>query len=319
MSSTTGRIGTRSSNSSKHPGLANKGTVRRTSAEVKAAAKAKEAAKNAKKKAHEARIQRVAEFESMAKTNEETMDATPRPNFAPRVNHTSPGPGSDISLAPPGESDGNNLPDSAILAETPAPKKIPAVKAKNSKKLTTNAENSGDESEPLSLNIPRGRPVYPAPVLEETDTDGDSPPMRSWRRKRDARRAAQDEPEDSESVVAEEKDLPPPSKKSRNSNVEKPQLEAGRKKKESVHNAIAAIQQEMSADSGQAREKQKEDEVTVIEPEGNLRKSQSAGSKRFGDGPQWKRQEEENAGGSLKKRPNQNKDQIGLPGHGDTT
>lgn len=308
MSSTTGRIGTRSSNSSKHPGLANKGTVRRTSAEVKAAAKAKEAAKNAKKKAHEARIQRVAEFESMAKTNEETMDATPRPNFAPRVNHTSPGPGPDNEIAPPGESDGNN---SAILAETPAPKK-----------LATIAEDSGDESEPLSLNIvPRGRPVYPALalVLEETDTDGDSPPMRRWRRKRDARRAAQDEPEDS--VVAEEKDLPPPSKKSRNSNVEKPQPEAGRKKKESVRNAIAAIQRDMSADSGQAREnlKQKEDEVTVIEPEGNSKKSQSAGSKRFGDGPQWNRQEEENASGSLKKRPNQNKDQIGLPGHGDTT
>ena len=57
------RIGTRSSNASKHPGLASKPVTHRTSAEVKATAKAKEAAKKAKKEAQQARLKRVAEFE----------------------------------------------------------------------------------------------------------------------------------------------------------------------------------------------------------------------------------------------------------------
>jgi hypothetical protein len=83
----TGRMGTRSSNSSKHPGLLNKTNSRRTSAEVKAATEAKVAAKKAKEEAHEASIQRVAEFETNARTNEELADATPRPNFVPRVNN----------------------------------------------------------------------------------------------------------------------------------------------------------------------------------------------------------------------------------------
>ena len=74
--------------------MANKPTKRRTSAEVKAAAMAKAAAKIAKKEAQLTRIQRVAEFESSAKHNEDITDATPRPNFAPR-GHPISEPNSD--------------------------------------------------------------------------------------------------------------------------------------------------------------------------------------------------------------------------------
>lgn len=84
MSSPPPRIGTRASNATRHPGLPNKSAARRTSAEVKAAKDAKEAAKKAKIEAQQARLERVADFESQAKMNEDMANATPRPHFAPR-------------------------------------------------------------------------------------------------------------------------------------------------------------------------------------------------------------------------------------------
>lgn len=306
----TGRIGTRSSNSSKHPGLANKTTLRRTSVEVKAAAKAKEAAKKAKKEAHEARIHRVAEFESREKTNEEQTDATPRPDFATRDSEISDG----HSLAPPGESDDS---DSVKPAEMPVPKargRKKGIPAARRKELASIAEKPRDESEPV-LSKKTQASTRKRPIMEETDTDGDGPPLRNWKpkAKRDGFTASKETPDEPEDFAAdEEKNLPPPSKKPRNSNVKEKDSEAGRrKKKESIRDAIAAIQQATSADSGQASEKRGEDEVTAVE---GGKKSKSSGGKRFGDGPQLNRQGEKNGGRSLIKRPNQNKDQIGLPG-----
>jgi hypothetical protein len=77
---------TRSRNAGQHPGLVIKANKRRTSAEVKAAAEAKQAAKEAKKEAKIASIQRAAKFESAAMGNEDLIDATPRPNVSSKPN-----------------------------------------------------------------------------------------------------------------------------------------------------------------------------------------------------------------------------------------
>jgi hypothetical protein len=85
---------------------------------------------------------------------------------------------------------------------------------------------------------------------------------------------------------------------------------SGKQKKESIREAIAAIQQATSADSS------REVAVTVAE-EGEKSKDvvSTASIKRFGDGPQWNQQGK--GGTDIKgtiKRPNQYKDQIDLPG-----
>ena len=100
MASTPRRMSTCPANTSKHPGLvASKPTTRRSSAEVKSAAKVKAAAKIAKKEAQLAGIQRVAEFESNAKHDEDIADATPHPNFAPRGHPASDSePNSEAAL-----------------------------------------------------------------------------------------------------------------------------------------------------------------------------------------------------------------------------
>jgi len=75
---------TRLKNATQHPGLAYKSATRRTTAEVKAIAEAKQAAKVAKKEAKTASIRRAAAFESTAMAEEDFIDATPRPKFHPR-------------------------------------------------------------------------------------------------------------------------------------------------------------------------------------------------------------------------------------------
>ena len=116
-------MATRSANSSKHPGLANKTTTRRTSAEVKAAAEAKEAAKAAKKEAQNAHIKRVTEFESKARDDEDLIDATPRPNFMPHGSHADLGtseadrPNSDGHTYVPPDESGDELDD--VVEATP--------------------------------------------------------------------------------------------------------------------------------------------------------------------------------------------------------
>ena len=83
---------TRPGNAKKHFGLIGKTTtVRRTLAQVKAAAAAKRAAKDAKDAARTASIRHAAEFESMALDNEDLIDATPRPKFTPNANQLHTG------------------------------------------------------------------------------------------------------------------------------------------------------------------------------------------------------------------------------------
>ena len=171
------RMATCSSNTSKHPGLVNKTTTHRTSVEVKAATKAKEAAKVAKKEAQQASIKRIMEFETNARDNEDLVDATPQLNFTPCGSHSDSdiclrtsevdGPNSNGNMyVPPDESD-DESDDSVKLAEaTPAPKgrkkvtPATATKAKKpgvagnvnlkaTKQLAIITKSSDGESEPL--------------------------------------------------------------------------------------------------------------------------------------------------------------------------
>jgi hypothetical protein len=277
----TGRMGTRSSNSSKHPGLVTKTTTRRSSADVKAAAKVKEDGKKAKKEDQDARIQRVADFESSAKTAEELADATPRPKFATRGTHDAE-ISDGQSLAPPGDSDDYEM----RLPNLKKRKRIPTRKKKD---LATIAEDSGDEDNIILYTGPIDVPKRV--ILEETDTDGDGPPLRNWKRK-----AKQEISDDDEPAVAEEKTIPPPSKKARKMSndedseqqMEKPQPKTSKKKKPSVREAVAAIQQAKSGETSKDRGRQ-----------GEERAEESHGQA-----------EDDNS------RPNQNKDQpeIGLLG-----
>src|SRR5712664_2678528 len=132
----TSRIGTRSSNSSKHPGLAAKTTKRRSSADVKASAKVKEATKMAKKEVQTARIQRVADFESSTKTAEEVADATPRPKFAPC--------GTDLDVE---ISDGQSLAPGESDDDIHAPRKRKRIPAAKMKDLAPITEDSGDDGD----------------------------------------------------------------------------------------------------------------------------------------------------------------------------
>lgn len=254
-----GRIGTRASNATKHPGLSKPKVVRRSSADVKTAALAKEAAKKSKKEAQQAGIKRVADFESMAITNEELGNATPRPNFAPRANLDS-----DSCRV----SDGNNqLNDSDVdikSTKTSVPKgkkkRGPAAGAKGKKKQLPTVVESDNDSEPVFLsNLKKGR-VPKRPILEETDSDGFSPPLKKWgKSKVDPLEAAKNEPEG--------RDIPPSKKLkvTKGSDVDIEVAEPG-KKKGSIRGAIASIQQETNA------------------------------NKRFGDGPQWSQRGKEGGG-----------------------
>lgn len=80
---------TRASNATTHPGLVTKSAARRSPGRAKAEKDAKKAAKAAAKQAkieaEQARLKRVADFESQVMMNEEVADATPRPNFTPRA------------------------------------------------------------------------------------------------------------------------------------------------------------------------------------------------------------------------------------------
>jgi hypothetical protein len=270
---------TRASNASKHPGLANKPAPRRTSAQVKAAATAKEAAKAAKKQAEEARIKRVAEFESNARNNEDLIDATPRPNFTPRGSH----PDSDAGLGtseddvsnpdkhtyiPPDESgdESDNCIQSAEVMPIPKGKKkatlagiAQKVGSTATEQLATIAENSEGDSEPVKRAKMSSRWGQ---ILEETDSDGVPPPFRNWKPNTRGRAT---ETEDSESDMEV-----PPSKKPKvmekvmeKESTEKP----GKKKKQSVREAIAAIQQGQTAASayGNSGASEKQAEVAAKE------------------------------------------------------
>jgi hypothetical protein len=198
----TGRMGTRPANSSKHPGLTNKPTTRRSSAEVQADAKAKEVAKRAKKEAHQNRIKRVADFESNVKANEDLTDATPRPNFAPRGN-TNLDSDDGHNPGAPSDSDFNQS------TETPVPKGRKKVIPAKTKPLATIVE-SGDESEPILSKKARAPPKKMI-ILEETDSDDFAPPLRNWIPRAKRGYATKNEAE-SESATDESGEVPPSKK-----------------------------------------------------------------------------------------------------------
>ena len=304
---------TRASNASKRPGLATKPAPCRTSAEVQAAAKAKEAASAAKKQAQEACIKRVAEFESNARTNEDLIDATPRPNFAPCGSQ----PDSDADLGtseddgpnpdkhtytPPDESadeSDNSMQSAEIMSVPKGKKKTTLAAAANkvtksgmarkvglatTKQLVTIAENVERDSEP---SIFRRSDWWKGQVLEETDSNGIAPPLRYWKPKAQGR--------DTEMVDSKRDTEAPPSKKPKvvKNAVEQESMEKLAKKKQSIHEAITAVQQgQMGASAngnGGVSEKQAEVaakekvRVAVTEVKSQLRDV----PKHFSDGPQW--------------------------------
>ena len=104
----------------------------------------------------------------------------------------------------------------------------------------------------------------------------------------------------------------PPSEKNevaKVSDVDKErEVEKHGRKKESVREAIAAIQQATGVESSQAGKKQGGVE------EKKLSKPEDVASGKhlsFSDGPQWNKWGEEDGGRNAVKHPNQNKDQIG--------
>ena len=344
---------TRASNATKRPGLAIKPAPRRTSEEVKAAANTKKAANAAKKQAQEARIKRVAAFESNARDNEDLIDATPRPNFTPRDSHPDsetglgtseddgPNPNKNTYI-PPDESDdeSDNSVQSAEVMPVPKRKKkaTPAAAASKvtkpgmagkasstaTKQLATITENSDSDSEPLAPKKAQMSSRW-GQIEEETDSDGVNLPLKRWKPKVRGRAT------ETEGSAAVESDMEaPPSKKPK---VVQQSMEKMGKKKESVREAIAAIQQGQMGNNGGVREK-RQAEVAVGEKARaavtEMKNPLKGVPKRFGDGPQWNRRGEGSETEDVEKlegdqsitncpvkRPNQN-DHIDLPGN-DTT
>ncbi|KAF8802625.1 hypothetical protein BYT27DRAFT_7260921 [Phlegmacium glaucopus] len=75
---------TRTRNRTTHPGLADKTTNRRSTAEVQQERAAKACAKAAHKEAKQQSIDRAAAFEHAEMANEDMVDTTPRPSFTPK-------------------------------------------------------------------------------------------------------------------------------------------------------------------------------------------------------------------------------------------
>jgi hypothetical protein len=231
-------------------------------AEVKAEAKAKAAAKAVKKQVKQDQIEHVAGFETKVMANEDLMDATPQPNFAPR-SHTcvksedleSKDPEVDEpnadghtyvpgdSANPDNESDDEEsvevMPISARrkkqapIAPTKASKPVPARKV--SKQLDTIAESSEDETEqPLSKVTLKKR----AMVVEDSDDDG----IKQLSKKLKVKAKKSQETASLESEL----DLPPPKKAKvaqEDVGLQEMAEKSGKRKKESVCKAIAAVQE----------------------------------------------------------------------------
>jgi hypothetical protein len=77
-------IETQLSNKSAHPGLAIKAKQCQTMAEVQQEHKAKAQAKAAQEETKQWNINHAAEFEHAEMVNEDIIDATPHPSFAPK-------------------------------------------------------------------------------------------------------------------------------------------------------------------------------------------------------------------------------------------
>jgi hypothetical protein len=263
---------TRSSNASKRPGLAAKSTPHRTSAEVKAEARAKAAAKAAKKQAKQDQIEHVAGFETEAIANEDLMDATPRPNFAPKYRTRVKsedlesedlevdGPNADGDTYVPGEGNpADESDDSArsteampiparkkILAPAVAPTKAlkPVPARKVSKQLDTIAESSEDESEP-----PLSKVTSKKRVMVVEDTDDDRIELPSKKAKVNVKAKAKVTKIQKTASSESDTDLPPPKKAKvaqKNIGQQDTAEKSGKRKKESICEAIAAVQERMA-------------------------------------------------------------------------
>jgi hypothetical protein len=225
---------------------------------VKAEAKAKAAAKAVKKQGKQDQIEGVAGFKTEAMANEDLLDATPQPNFAPRSRTRVESedlevdePNADGCTHVPGETDPDDESDddtrsaeampipprkkkqAPAVAPTKASKPVPARKV--SKKLDTIAESSEDESEPPLSKV---RLKKRAMVVEDTDEE-----LLSKKSKVKVKATKYQEMASFES----EPDLPPPKK----AKVAQEDIglqgmvgKSGKRKKESICEAIAAVQEQ---------------------------------------------------------------------------
>ena len=296
---------THSANSSKCPGLVTQAKPRRTTAQVKADAEAKAAAKLAKKKERDARIKEVAEFESEAMEIEDLMDATPRPNFASkcgtRGSHLTSedlessevdGPNPDRHTYIPSdvdESDDESEDFTETIDATPVParkKKSVAPAAASTKQTKQKATKKSDSRVGKQLTI----------ITENPESDEEPLVSKSYDRKQGM------VVEDSEINLRGHADVLE-TKRSKVLNGAEQEVKTKQwSKKESVREAIAAIQQGQRAattdtnDGGMSEVVLKVSEKVVHE--------KNVSSKHFGDGPQWSKRGEAKRGvdeGGVKK------------------
>jgi hypothetical protein len=166
------------------------------------------------------------------------------------------------------------------VAPTKASKPVPAIKV--SKKLDTIAESSEDESEPPLSKV---RSKKRAMVVEDTDEE-----LLSKKSKVKAKETKYQEMASSES----EPDLPPPKKAKvaqEDIGLQGTVGKSGKRKKESIRDAIAAVQErtapiaEFDSSSSGANEEWGETMAVKHTARGAVNNP-----KRLGDGPQWSRQ-----------------------------
>jgi len=317
---------TRSTNATQRPGLVVKPAKRRTPAEVKAATEAKEAAKEAKKQAKEASINRAAEFENNAMANEDLMDATPQPNFNPRPStptetasetetshdiEMSDRPNFDNhTYVPPEDPTEDDTMGSEDFAETPIPlsKKrkgatTEATKATKRVGLTRSfaiadlaAEAPLKRGQPKSRDDQQRQPkskaadddTSPANIMDDSATESDDqpPPTKKARGKKTA--------EQSVEIIdhsAAKSNGAPSSKKAKAKVVEDVEAKKMKKKKESIRDAIEAVQvKTMEGLDSDSRNRPSVDIASrlKLDVKGKLAvKAERSEPIRFGNGPQW--------------------------------
>jgi hypothetical protein len=278
--------------------------------EVQAEAETKAAAKAAKQAERNVRIRSIAEFEREAMGREDVTDATPRPSFGTTKRSGRNYDESDLDDDEPDlDWDSPDRPaddglESEDLAETVDATPVPARKRKNAAPPAATKKTK--------LNPP-GKPKSKASKqLDDINEDLESEEELLVSKKgpgsvKNARLIVEDSD-------TSDTDLPV-TKKSRVSDDAKTEVKSTRSKKESVREAISAINQghaDMKGRGGTAEVVVKGKARGVTEQE-----------KRLGDGPQWNKhqgnsKEYDESGPTPVKRSNQNMSQD--PGeHGDAT
>ncbi|KIM86487.1 hypothetical protein PILCRDRAFT_4965 [Piloderma croceum F 1598] len=314
---------TRSMNATQHPGLVVKPAKRRTPAEVKAATDAKEVAKEAKKQAKEASINRAAEFENNAMANEDIMDATPRPNFDPRPStptetasetetidiEMSDRPNFDnhtyVPPEDPTEDDTMGSEDFADKTPIPLSKKrrgatTEATKATKWVALTRlfaiadlAAEAPLKRGQPKSHDDQQRQPkskaadddTSPANIMDDSATESDDQPPPT--KKARAKKTAEQSVEIIDRSAAKSNGAP----SSKVKFVEDLEDKKMKKKKESIHDAIEAVQVKTMEDlDSDSRNRPSVDIASRLKSDakGKLAvKAERSEPMRFGNGPQW--------------------------------